>query len=293
MHDLIIVGAGAAGCSAAVTARLRNLDVLMIYAGEGSLEKARQVDNYLGLPGISGKELLTRFRGHAQELGAVMLRQLAQKVLPAGNAFSVLAGNEVYEAKTVLLACGAARVSLLKGEEELLGAGVSYCATCDGMFFRGKRIAVVAGSEEAVEEAAFLSELGQVTYYSEKPHDRTGLPSAVRVSDEKPVGMKREGGTLTLLTSGGERETDGIFILRPAVSLSQLLPGLETEKGAVKTDAALMTGIPGVFAAGDMVGLPWQAAKAAGDGNRAALSVASYLRSASAGRTGVRGREEE
>ncbi len=279
MHDLIIVGGGAAGCSAAITARLRNLNVLMIYAGDGALEKAHLVDNYPGLPSVSGKEMLRRFRSHAEQLGVDILRQLVQKILPMGETFSVLAGNEVYEARTVLLACGAARVSLLKGEEELLGAGVSYCATCDGMFYKGKRIAVIAASHEAVEEAAFLSELGQVTYFSEKQHSREGLPSAVVVSGEKPLGVTRKGSALKLLTNAGEHETDGIFILRPAVALDQLLPGLETHKGAVKTDASLMTVIPGAFAAGDMIGVPFQVSKAAGDGNHAALSVASYLRS--------------
>lgn len=283
MHDLIVVGGGVAGCSAAITARLRNLDVLMIYSGDGALEKAHRVDNYPGLPGVSGKELLRLFREHASSLGVTVMKQLVQKVLPGDASFSVLAGNEVYEARSVLLACGAARVSLLKGEEELLGAGLSYCATCDGMFYRGKRIAVVAGSEEAVDEAAFLSEIGQVTYFLEKPHNISRLPAGVRVSEEKPAEVRRQDGRLLLVTGAGEHETDGIFVLRPAVALNQLLPGLDTEKGAVRTDSALMTSVPGAFAAGDMIGLPWQVSKAAGDGNHAALSVAAYLRLRRAG----------
>ena len=278
MHDLIIVGAGCAGCSAAITARQRNLDVLMIYVGDGGLEKAARVDNYPGMPQASGAEIIRAFRDQAKEMGAVLKRQLVQKIMPMGESFSVLAGNEVFEARSVLLALGIARVSPLPGEEELLGQGVSYCATCDGMFYKGKEIIVIAGGAEAVEEANYLSELGHVRYFIEKPHATEGLSEAVEVVKEKPKSIAQDGMELILTTDQGTHRTDGLFVLRPAMAMTQLLPEVEVEKSSILVDDDLMTNVPGVFAAGDIIGAPLQAAKAVGDGNKAALTIAQYLR---------------
>jgi thioredoxin reductase (NADPH) len=199
-------------------------------------------------------------------------------VMPMGDSFSVLAGNEVYEARTVLLCGGTARVNPLPGEEDLLGAGVSYCATCDGMFYKGKRIAVVAGGEEAVEEANFLADLGDVIYVEERKHATDGLSPAIQHLKDKPVAIKREEQGMVLVTDQQELAVDGIFVLRPAVALTQLLPEVATDKGHVVVDRDMMTNVPGVFAAGDMVGNPLQAAKAAGEGTTAAIAIAQYVR---------------
>lgn len=277
-YDLIIVGAGCAGCSAAMTARQRNMHVLVIYAGEGGLDKAKRVDNYPGLPKASGREIIRVLRQQAQDMGAEMKKQLVQKVMPMGEGFMVLAGNEVYEAKAVLLALGVARVNPLPGEEDLLGAGISYCATCDGMFYRDKQLLVVAGGAEAVEEANYLSELGKVRYFLEKPHTVDGLAESIEVVREKPKSLHQDGQGIRLETDKGTHQADGVFILRPAVAMTQLMPEVASEKGIILVDKDLMTNVPGVFAAGDILGNPLQAAKAVGDGNHAALSAANYLR---------------
>lgn len=278
MYDVIIVGGSCAGLSAAMTARMRNLNVLLLYAGDGSMGKVTKMDNYPGLPGVSGEGLLKIFREQAENLGVISKKQLVQKILPMGKSFSVLAENDLYEAKSIILALGIARVSPLIGEEELLGQGVSYCATCDGMFYRGKRILVVAGGIEAVEEANYLSELGQVTYIVEKSHDTDGLADNITVIREKPLSIQSQDNQMLLKTEQNEHIADGIFVLRPAVALTQLLPQVEVEKGAVLADKTLMTSVKGVFAAGDILGAPWQAPKSVGDGNAAALAAASYLR---------------
>lgn len=277
-YDLIIVGAGCAGCSAAITGRQRNMSALVIYSGDGGLEKAQRVDNYPGLPRTSGAEIIRVLRQQALDMGAELKKQLVQKVMPMGDGFMVLAGNEVYEAKAVLLALGIARVNPLPGEEELLGAGVSYCATCDGMFYRDKQMLVVAGGAEAAEEANYLSELGQVRYFPEKPHNLDGLLSGIEVIREKPVSLHQAGEGIRLETDKGAYQADGVFVLRPAVAMTQLMPEVTAEKGAILVDKNLMTNVPGVFAAGDILGNPLQAAKAVGDGNHAALSAANYLR---------------
>lgn len=279
MLDLIVIGAGPAGCSAALTARMRNLNTLVIYSGDGALDKAHQMDNYPGLPQVTGPDLLQKMRAHLAQMGIESKRALAQKILPGGPSFSVLAGNEVYESRAVILACGAARVSLLAGEEQWLGQGVSYCATCDGMFYRGKRIAVIAGGPEAVEEANFLAELGHVIYFVEKAHDSTHLASGIERNPNKPLEIKKTPQGMEVVSAQGSVSVDGVFVLRPTIALNQLLPELAMEKSAVQVNRNCMTNIPGAFAAGDMTGNPMQIAKAIGEGNIAAIAAAAYIRS--------------
>lgn len=279
MYDVIIVGGGVAGCSAAVTARMRNLSTVVVYNGDGAMGKAHRIDNYPGMPQINGKELVDRMRDHARQMGAETKQGLVQKILPMGDSFSVLVNNDVLEGKAIILACGTSRVQTLENEENLLGMGVSYCATCDGNFYKGKDILVVAASHEAVEEANFLAELGKVKYISERKHDVEGLDESIELLPGKPKVLRREEGRLVLTTDAGEYTADGVFVLRPAVAMTQLLPEVQTDRGFVQVDKDMLTNIPGVFAAGDMVGNPLQAAKAAGEGNVAALSAASYVKS--------------
>lgn len=284
MYDLLIVGGGCAGCSAAITARQRNLSVLILYSGDGGLAKARRVDNYPGMPQADGAAIIRAFREQAQEMGAELKRQLVQRVMPMGDSFSVLAQNDLYEARSVLLAIGTSRVSPLPGEEELLGQGLSYCATCDGMFYKGKQMLVIGEGEEAVEEANYLAELGQVRYFPERGQAPQGLHGGIEVVAQRPREIFEREGRLGIRTAEGEHEADGIFVLRPAVAMTQLMPELEAEKKAILVDQDLMSSVPGVFAAGDIVGAPLQAAKAVGEGNRAALSIAAYLRKMAAAR---------
>lgn len=278
MIDLLIVGGSAAGCAAALTARKRNLNTVMVYAGDGALGKAHLIDNYPGTGPVEGKALLAAMRAEAKALGVDMRTALVTKILPMGGSFSVLAGNDILEAKAVLLALGAARVRTLENEEALLGQGVSYCATCDGMFYKGKEMLVVGAFSEAVEEANYLAELGKVTYFSETKHDLHGLSPDIAVREEKPTAIRRERGRMVLSAGGQDFIADGIFVMRPMVAMTQLLPELNTEKGGVKVDKDMATNVPGVYAAGDMVGNPLQVSKAVGEGNIAALAIAGYLK---------------
>ncbi len=275
--DVIIIGGGVAGCSAAVSARLRNLSTLMIYAGEGALGKTKKILNYPGFPEAEGPALLSALRDHAKQMGAQTVRALVRRVMPFGAQFSVLAGNDVYTARAVILAMGTARVKLLPGEEELVGQGVSYCATCDGMFYKGGTVLVIASDHEAVEEATYLSTLARVLYIKEAPHDTKGLPENVELLEGKPLSLAMKGDNLVLTTDKGEVTADGAFVLRPAVAMTQFMPELEVANNLLVLDKNLQTSLPGVFAAGDLTGAPLQAAKAAGEGNVAALSCAKYL----------------
>ena len=276
-HDLIIVGGGVAGCAAAITARQRNLDTLLLYSGGGALSKTKRIDNYPGFPAMPGPQLLEKLRQHAKEMGAVLQTQLVRRVMPTGDVFSVLADNDLYEASAVILAMGTARVKMLPGEEALVGQGVSYCATCDGMFYKGGTVLVIGAHEEAVEEANYLASLAAVKYVKERPHDAKGLAEGTELLPGKPLKLSQKGELIALETDQGEVTADGVFILRPAVAMTQLIPEVAAPGGAITVDKNLATSIPGVFAAGDILGAPLQAAKAAGEGTVAALSAASYL----------------
>lgn len=273
-NNVLIVGAGPAGCSAALTLRLRNIDVTLLSAGEGALEKAKRVDNYPGLPAMTGKEMLAAFHAQAKQAGALLRPGLVRYIQRTKKGFTVLAGEELFPCSAVLLATGMTRVSSIAGEEALVGQGVSYCATCDGMLYRGGKVAVIAQNENAHEDARFLSSICTVDYYMEKKHI---APAGISVLDGKPAALSPSDGRIHLQTDCGAADYDCVFILRPAVALTTLLPALELSGEAVRVDAALQTSVPGVFAAGDILGAPYQAARAVGQGNTAALSIAKYL----------------
>ena len=159
MYDLLIIGGGPAGLSAAMTARNRNLSVCVICGGaaDSALYKAGHVTNYPGVPDVSGPALLETMTQQARDLGADMLRERALSAMPMGKTFGVSAGKEFAEGRALLLATGIAQRGTFPGEAEFLGRGVSYCATCDGMLYRGKRAAVIGLAADAPELGQYLS----------------------------------------------------------------------------------------------------------------------------------------
>lgn len=277
--DLLIVGSGPAAWSCALTARQRGLSVLVAAAesSTGWLQKAERIDNYPGLPGVSGRELLRIFRTQAEEAGAQVISALARQLQPMDGGYMALCGNDLLEARAIVLAMGAARPRLLPGEEELLGQGVSWCGTCDGMFFRGKEVAVLSAWRGGVEEAEFLSRLAsKVDYYTMAPHELPeNPPFALR--EGTPRALKRQEGRICLETTAGSACYDGVFIFRPAVAPDRLLPGLRLDGPFIPVDRRMATNLPHVYAAGDCTGQPLQIAKAVGEGNVAAISAAEDL----------------
>lgn len=280
MTDIAIVGKGPAGWSCAMTARMRGLTAVVIAPQNdtGLLRSAERIDNYPGMPEVSGAAMLETFREQALSLGAEERTGLVRQIMPMGDSFMLLIENDVFEAKTVVLAMGAARASLLPGEEEQVGRGVSYCATCDGMFYRGKRIAVLSGSLQGVEETAFLAGLAsEVDYYSLRRHQTDGLAGNVRLMDEKPRAIGRDDAGITLTTDRAAHSYDGIFVFRAAMPLNMLLADLKTDVSSIPVDRQMRTNIPGVFAAGDCTGKPLQVPKAVGEGNIAAIAAAEFI----------------
>jgi len=276
MLDIAVIGAGPAGYSAAINARKREKSVVVIGQNTGWLSRAESIENYPGLPGVSGAELLSRMAKQAQEMGAELRPGVVHQVVPMGESFALSLGADFLEARCIILCTGAKQPRLLPGEETLLGRGVSYCGTCDGMLYRGKNVAVVAQGPEAVQEANFLAGLcASVTYFGQADE---ALDAHVVVRDEKPEAILGESRATGLRAGGEEIPFDGVFIFREAMALSALIPGLEMDGAFIRVDRQMRTNLPGVYAAGDCTGLPLQVAKAVGEGCTAALAAAQALR---------------
>ena len=278
-YDIAVIGTGPAGLSAAVTATIRNKKVLLLGSKELSakLERAHEIQNYLGFPAVKGEDLAAAFQKHLNQMGISITEKRINAVYSMGDYFALQSGEEMLEASAVILATGVVQGKPLPGEEELLGRGVSYCATCDAPLYRGKDVAVVGYSPREEAEAAFLSEVCREVLYFPMYKEETNLPGSVRVIREKVSGVENQDGRRIVRTAENSYTVDGVFILREAVSPGQLVPGLPTEGPHVTVNRSMEAGIPGVFACGDLVGTPYQYIKAAGEGNIAALSAVSYL----------------
>ena len=284
MLDVAIIGSGPAGVAAAINVRQRNRSLILLGATEVSrkLESAQEIANYPGFPEISGAALSEVFHRHLEALGIAIERRYVDHVYPMGDFYALTSGEEMWEARSVVLTTGVTAFKPIEGEIELLGRGVSYCATCDGRLYKDRPVLVLAYDEDAEEEIRYLSELSDVTCLMMKKGLR--VPKGVKaVEGVKPRRFVPAERGIVLETDGESYEAAGAFVLRSAMLPGVLVPGLETEGARVVVDRQLATNLPGVFAAGDLTGAPYQIAKAVGEGATAGLSAAAYVAAAENG----------
>ncbi len=278
MPDCIVVGGGPAGLSAAINLRQRGRSCLVLSSGPSVLEKAELVDNCAGLPGLTGEALMRALREHALAKGAELRKAKVSNILPFGDTLMVNADGEILECRAVILAAGAARGAAIPGEEDYLGRGVSYCATCDGMLYRGRHCIVWGTADTMPEEAAYLADIGvQVTCVGARRP--AALPESIPFVQGKPAAI--EGGDTVqrvVLADGTALDADGVFLLRSAIAPARLLEGLAVEGGSILVDRQMATNIPGVWAAGDCTGAPLQVNKALGEGQIAGLAAAEHCK---------------
>ena len=266
--DILILGAGPAGVSAALTARTRGRSVAVLGSDpmRSALARAERIDNYPGLSGMSGWDMLAAMLGDLERQGIPRITGRATAVMPFHGRFMVSAERDVYEAGALILAAGTQQAARpYPGETKLLGRGVSYCATCDGMLYRGRRVAVLGLSAGSEADRDFLKSIGcQVLYF-------TGTQA-------KNIEIQGEEKVTGLWVNGEEYAVDGVFVLRDAVAADVLLPGLDMSDGHITVGPDMATSVPGVFAAGDCTGRPYQIARAVGQGNIAALAADRYVK---------------
>lgn len=261
--DILIIGAGPAGVSAALTAcnRGKKTGVIANPPESSKLYPAESVTNYPGISG-TGADIIKAMTRQLEGSDAAIINGRALSVVPLGKTIGVAVGREFYEAGAVIVASGISRRPICPGETEFLGRGVSYCATCDGMLYKGKTVAVIGDSEEAAHDAQLLRDIGCEV-----------LPFTGKEKFDIRGGMKAD----TLVVNGQEHKVDCVFILKDTLTAESLVSGIESERGIIKTDRSGKTNIRGVYAAGDCTGAPYQIAKAAGEGNVAALSACEYI----------------
>ena len=280
VYDAAIIGTGPAGLSAAINLKLHRKSVIWFGPRELSekVEKSQMIRNYPGFPEISGSELNRRMQEHARGMELEITDRIVTNVMPSGALWMLLAQNELYQAKTLLLAVGVASEKGFGGEKELLGRGVSYCATCDGFLYKGKTIAVFCKNRRYEHEAADLAAIaGTVYFYPAYPDCTLHLPN-VKIL-QKPIRrvLGEDRVTGIELIDGSSIAADGFFCLRDSVAPAALLPSLSLEGPHIAVNRRMETSMPGCFAAGDCTGRPYQIAKAAGEGNTAAHSMLGYL----------------
>ena len=276
-YDIAIIGTGPAGLSAALTAKIRNKKILLLGAAglSETVEKAHTVQNYLGLPGVSGADMKHAFLQHIRQMDITITEKKVNTIYPMGDFFGIQMGMEMAQADAVILATGVTADKPYPGENELLGKGVSYCATCDAPLYRGRTVAVIGFGQKEEEEAAFLAEVAEKVYYF--PMYKGDIHADVTVVREKPEAILGEEKVQSVRTAAREYPVDGVFVLRESILPEHLLKGLQLEGNRVVVNLNMETNIPGCFACGDLAGKQYQYINAAGEGNVAALSAVEYL----------------
>ncbi len=278
--DVAIIGSGPAGMSAALNLKLHNKSI--VWFGSASLsdkvEKSECIANYPGFTKITGRELNEKFRRQIEEEGLTIIDKKVTNISRTKSKFMVLADNEIYEVKSVLMATGAVSAKGFENEEEYLGRGVSYCATCDGFLYQGKTIAVFCGSKKYEHEVEYLAGLAAKVYlFTGYKDSEIQLPNVEMLP--APVKAIRGGMKINVieLSDGSQVAVDGFFVLRTSVAPATLLSGLQMDGPHIQVDRQCRTNKEGVFAAGDCTGRPYQITKAVGEGNIAAHSLLDYL----------------
>ena len=293
--DIAIIGGGPAGYSAAINGLTRGRTVVILSGDYRAsyLYRASELNNIPGMPGRSGAEVLDLYHNHAVSMGAIIIEGRALVILPftyqtaAGvntTGYQIAYGNHILQARTVILATGASVATPYPGEEKYIGRGISYCATCDGMLFRGRSVAVIAKTAEAVEEALHLVRIGCKVHLFISPSDvkrwDVTIPAGQFESVTNGSAYRIEGDDNTVTTLFYADQSVAVacvFILRASIAPSALLSGLALDGTYMITDKSQATNIPGVYAAGDCAGKPLQVAKALGEGLVAALSADAYI----------------
>jgi len=282
-YDIAIIGSGPAGLSAALNAKIRKKKFIIFGNKEltSRLTKAHEINNYLGFYKKSGKELQEEFSNHLKEMDINITEEKINNIYAMGEYFGLMVNEKMYEATSVILATGVQYGKLFNGEERLLGKGVGYCATCDAPLYKNKIVTIIAYNKHEEEEANFIATIASKVYYIPIYKEKVEVDSSIEIVNDIPVEIIGEDKVTKLKLKNSEIDTDGIFILRDSISPGQLVPGLKILDNHIEVDRLMKTNINGCFAAGDVVGKPYQYIKAAGEGNIAALSAASYVDSIS------------
>ncbi len=280
IYDIAIIGGGPAGLAAAITAIAQNCSVIVFDAHGFSprLRSVKKVSNYMGIPDISGTELMDKFVDHARKMEIEIIEEKVISLQEGDDIFTIGTPSGIYSANAVLLATGISRSELIPGEKEFLGRGVSYCAKVDAEKYKGKKVVAISTVPNAMDEIDCLAEHCEEVYFF--PRYENVVPPKhknVKVITDEPIDINGTDKVTGLHTNNDYYAVSGVFMFRASDPLNSFLPGLQMRGKSVLVDDQAQTNIEGVFAGGDCTGQPWQVNRAAGQGQKAALSAIKYL----------------
>lgn len=278
-YDIAIIGSGPAGLSAALNAKIRKKNFIIFGNDDfsGKLVKAQKINNYLGFYNMSGLEIKKQFENHLKSMDISIVNERINNIYAMGDYFALMANEKTYEATTIILATGVNFSKPFEGEEKFLGRGVGYCATCDAPLYKDKIVTIIAYNKKEESEANFVGTIASKVYYIPMYNDEVEVDSNIEVVKGTPIRIEGGNKLEKLILKDREIATDGLFILRESVAPGQLVPGLNVVDNHIEVDRLMRTNLKGCFAAGDVVGTPYQYIKSAGEGNIAALSAVAYL----------------
>jgi len=289
-YDVAIVGMGAAGLQAAISSSRKKAKTIVMGRSEDSALHGAEVENYFGVLRATGKELLNIGMEQARSFGAKLLQEDIIEMSSSEGAFRLLSdsGTEI-EAKAVVIASGIMRKKLkIPGEKELFGKGVSYCASCDCNFYKGRPVAVIGAGSEAAVSAELMTHYASKVYWvaeevdaSENLREKALNAGAEPVSSPPKEIIGDDKVSALVLEDGSELEVNGVFIelgARSTTDMAMDLGVMPTPDGEINVDKDFSAGVEGVYACGDITGKPWQVAKAAGEGGVAGEMAAKYAR---------------
>lgn len=285
MHDVIVIGGGPAGASAAIYLQRSKLDVLLIMKDYGTLEKTEHIDNYWGFETtIGGKEMVRKGINQAKRLGVQIVKEEVldiEKDMFGAHQFTIKTDQGTHLGKTVLLATGQSKPNLrVKGFKEYTGKGISFCAICDGFIYRNKTIGIVGNQKFMYEELETLKNFSDDITIFTNANELT-VDVNEKIVDEKIVEIQGDEKIRRVVTNHGAYDVDALFVAigTPSANDFALRMGAITANNHIVVNDKYMTNIPGLFAAGDCIGGLLQIAKAVSDGAHAALAMNKYVRS--------------
>ena len=278
--DIAVIGGGPAGIAAAITAQSKGRKVVLFEAHGFSprLRSVTEITDYLGLRPMSGTELMDHFVAHLSRTDVFVVEEKVVSLKEVGNGFTIGTPSGNFDADAVVLCTGVSRSNLLIGEKEFMGRGVSYCAKVDGVNYKGKRVATIATTDDAMDEIEILADYCEHVYlfprYSGfRPPKRKNITIVI----EPPVEITGTDRVTGLRTDTDFFGVQAVFMFRATDPLNSFLPELQIRGRSVYVDDQAQTNVEGVFAGGDCTGQPWQVNRAAGQGQKAALSAIRYL----------------
>lgn len=279
-YQIAIIGTGPAGISAALSCKSRNKDFVIIGPREGSrkISLAKKVDNYLGLEGLSGIDLNHSFISTITKNAFNHISAEVNTIYSLPEGFFIeLKNGSMIEAEAVVVAIGMNPSKKIKGEDTFLGNGISYCPTCDANLYKGKDVAVIGYNQEALDEAEFLASITNSVTFVNLTGKKIELSDTIKIVEEKALEFVGEDKIESLKLETTDLVADGYFVIRDAQGPDEIIPGIELDGNHVAVKRDFSTNLPGLFACGDLVGLPYQIAKAVGEGNIAGISASRFI----------------